>query len=279
MANRFYAPVSFDQPVVKLTGTEAHHLINVLRLKMGEQVVLFDGAGTEAVAEIESVSKRSVELRILDTHTAPLDAIPAIILGTAVPKGERFRWLVEKATELGVTKLVPLITERSIVEPGSGKLEKMKQSVIAACKQCGRNQLMEIDEPTDWNSFLVNESQTGSLFIAQPSGESVGTAIQHLKEETPAVLAVGPEGGFTEAEIEAARNAGAKLISLGRTSCGLKQPPWCWLRFLQFGNPGPRGLRPRHPSWCWLRFSQYGRFGEADSKPTPAPAMYRLRLS
>jgi len=215
MANRFYAPTSFDEPVVKLTGIEAHHLINVLRLKAGEQVVLFDGAGTEATAEIVSTSKRSIELRILEKRFALLDAERAIILGTAVPKGDRFRWLVEKATELGVTKLVPLITERSIVEPGSGKLEKMKQSVIAACKQCGRNQLMQIDEPTNWNRFLANESQTGSLFIAHPAGESVGTAIQHLKEETPAVLAVGPEGGFTEAEIEAARNAGAKLISLG----------------------------------------------------------------
>ena len=215
MTDRFYSSFLPETGEFSLTGSEAHHMHNVLRLRQGQEVVLFDGAGTEATAEIVSTAKRSVELRILEKRSTQPESQPSIILGTAVPKGDRFRWLVEKATELGVTRLVPLITERSVVEPGSGKLEKMQQTVIAACKQCGRNQLMEIDDPTDWDSFLANESQTGSLFIAQPSGKSVGQAVEHLKEETPVVLAVGPEGGFTEFELEATRNVGAKLISLG----------------------------------------------------------------
>lgn len=214
MSDRFYAPVSFDKPTIVLTGSEAHHLINVLRLKPGQQVVLFDGAGTEATAEIVSTAKRSVELRILEKRSSPSESQRTVILGTAVPKGDRFRWLVEKATELGVTRLVPLITERSVVEPGSGKLEKMQQTVIAACKQCGRNRLMEIDEPTDWESFIDRESQSGLLFVAHPSGEKPETVTSSDIGKQPIVFAIGPEGGLTESEISTAVNAGAKLISL-----------------------------------------------------------------
>jgi 16S rRNA (uracil1498-N3)-methyltransferase len=215
MSDRFYAPVSFDEPVLTLTGSEAHHMHNVLRLKQGQEVMLFDGAGTEATAEIVSTSKRSVELRILEKTSTPPGAKRSVILGTAVPKGDRFRWLVEKATELGVTRLVPLITERSVVEPGSGKLEKMKQTVIAACKQSGRNRLMAIDEPTDWNRFIDQESQSGLLFVAHPTGAKPATATSSDSEKQPIILAVGPEGGLTETEISTAVNAKAKLISLG----------------------------------------------------------------
>jgi 16S rRNA (uracil1498-N3)-methyltransferase len=215
MTDRFYSSFLPETGTFSLTGSEAHHMHNVLRLKQSQEVLLFDGAGTEATAEIISISKRSVELRILDKRSTPSKSQRTIILATAVPKGGRFRWLVEKATELGVTRLIPLITERSIVDPGSGKLEKMKQTVIAACKQCGRNQLMQIDEPIDWNGFIDRESQSGLLLVAHPSGEKPEAVISGDSEKRPMIFAVGPEGGFTETEISTAVDAGGKLISLG----------------------------------------------------------------
>lgn len=215
MADRFYAPISFDQPTVELAGSEAHHMQRVMRLKVGEQVILFDGNGIEATAEITTLSKRVVGLRILQKRTTPPLSQSPIILATAVPKGDRFRSLVEKVTELGVTRLIPLLTERSVVAPGSGKLDKVKQTMIAACKQSGRNTLMEIDEPIDWKEFLDQQSQAGSLFVAHPSGESPEKVIVDQTKDQPVILVIGPEGGFSDAEIEQATEAGAKLISLG----------------------------------------------------------------
>ena len=192
---------------------------NVLRLKQGEEIVLFDGAGTEATAEIVSIAKRSVELRILEKRSTQPESQRTIILGTAVPKGDRFRWLVEKATELGVTRLVPLITERSVVEPGSGKLEKMQQTVIAACKQCGRNRLMEIAPLQSLDEFLSAAGELCARLIAHPSGMScphvLDESMPPRAEPQSVVLAIGPEGGFTRAEIELAKSRGWHVVDLG----------------------------------------------------------------
>lgn len=216
MADRFYAPVPLDQPVVELTGPEAHHLANVLRAKPGDEAILFDGEGTETVAEIVAVSKRSVELRPKALRPGAGESWRPIVLGTAVPKGERFRWLVEKATELGVTRLVPLETARSVVEPGFGKLEKMRQVVIAASKQAGRSRLMEIAPLVRWETFVGEELARGVGIVAHPSGEGLTDGRPGEKSgDTAIVLAVGPEGGFTDSEVDSARAAGALLVSLG----------------------------------------------------------------
>ena len=119
---------------------------------------LFDGRGKSATAEILAVHKKAVDLKILHTtETPPPDC--RVILASAVPKGDRFRWLVEKAVELGVDRLIPLVTERSVVKPGVGKREKMEQTVIEASKQCGRNWLMAIEEPKPWIRLLEEDVQ------------------------------------------------------------------------------------------------------------------------
>src|SRR5690606_38633593 len=140
----FYLPESLDRPELTLTGSEAHHLSHVLRLGPGAIVTLFDGEGNEAVAEVISTGKRDVRLKqhSFANRFDPTDV--SITLAVAPPKGDRFRWMVEKATELGVARLVPLLTTRTIVDPRESKLDKLRQTVIAACKQCGRSRLMEI---------------------------------------------------------------------------------------------------------------------------------------
>jgi len=215
MVYRFYAPVPLDEPRVELTGAEAQHLLRVLRLKVGDDVALFDGGGHESQAEIAAVTRNSAELRLVSDWTSESAALPQVILATAVPKGDRFRWLVEKATELGVRRLVPLITERSVVDPGAGKLEKMQQTVIAACKQCGRNTLMEIAQPTDWEAFASSELAERTFFVAHPDGTASTQEPSVDENGQCVVMAVGPEGGWTEAEIDLARQSGARLIGLG----------------------------------------------------------------
>ena len=214
MADRYYVPGGFGEGQIKLAGTEAHHLLSVMRAKVGDRVELFDGLGATASGEIVAATNKSATVRILETAPAPAASGPKLTLVTAVPKGERFRWLVEKATELGVERLVPLAAARSVVLPGRGKLETMQQTVIAACKQSGRNVLMKIDRVTTWDEFVARDPAAGPAVIAHPSGQTIAEFLQ-VPIERDVTAVVGPEGGFTEAEIESATAAGARLVSLG----------------------------------------------------------------
>lgn len=218
MTERFYAPTSFDAPTIVLSGNEAHHLMHVLRLRPGEQVMLFDGQGAEARAEIVALARGSVQLKLVEMLPSQPHRGPALTLATAVPKGERFRWLVEKTTELGVTRLVPLITERSVVKPGQGKLAKMRQTVVAAVRQSGRNRLMHIEEPSEWKDLVSRRFSAQRVLIAHPSGRPFAAGADGADADSAAdalMVCVGPEGGFAEGEIELAVRSGAELVALG----------------------------------------------------------------
>jgi 16S rRNA (uracil1498-N3)-methyltransferase len=211
---RFYLDGPLDQPKAMLSGAEAHHLINVLRGAAGDHVVVFDGEGMEAEAEIAAISRRGVELNVLSRRTTPAPPRP-LVVGTAVPKGDRFRWLVEKATELGVARLVPLRTERSIVEPGAGKLSKLRQTMIAACKQCGLSRLMQIERLTPWAEFVAREIAGRCALIGVPGAPAFHAGMLSAIPEGPIVLAIGPEGDFTADEVRQAIAAGAQPAGLG----------------------------------------------------------------
>ena len=213
MPDWFYAPVSLEGPSVELSGDEARHMTRVLRMKVGDRAVLFDGRGTEAIAEIEALGRYSIRLRIVATRTIP-EPQPPVILATAVPKGDRFRWLVEKATELGVSQLIPVETARSVVEPGAGKLDKMRHTVLAACKQSRRSRGMELAPMVSFAECCRRIADSFAL-IAHPTGESLRAISLDANPGRPVVLMVGPEGGFTDEELTAAVSAGARPVSLG----------------------------------------------------------------
>lgn len=214
MPRRFYLPQSFDSPAIRLTGSEAHHLGRVLRLQPGDEVTLFDGRGIEVRARIDAVAADTVDLVVV-ARAATESTGNALTLATAVPKGERFDWLVEKATELGVARLVPLITDRSVVHPGESKLERLRRTIVEASKQCGRSRLMELTAPIAWHELVESEFSSGEVWVADPSGEPLPHATDDRLQ--PAIVAVGPEGGFTVDELELARERGAKLVGLGTT--------------------------------------------------------------
>ncbi|VAX35634.1 16S rRNA (uracil(1498)-N(3))-methyltransferase, partial [hydrothermal vent metagenome] len=173
MADRFYLPLSYNAATVEIDGTEAHHLTGVMRKKSGDVVELFDGNGTAVLAEIIETKKRSALLRIQKIIVQEtIEPAPRIILATAVPKGERFRWLVEKATEIGISKIIPLQTTRSVVQPSAGKIKKMRATIIAACKQCERNQLMQLAEPVTWKNLFQNIPQKNLVAVGHPQGVS-----------------------------------------------------------------------------------------------------------
>lgn len=214
MTARYYAPHLSDAETCELEGSEFHHLTRVMRAGPGDQVLLFDGAGNAAEAQIVELSKSRASLRILK-RSHETEVGPIVVLATAVPKADRFRWLVEKATELGVSRLIPLQTARSVTEPGSTKLDKMRGTVIEACKQSGRNRLMTIDPLTTWDSFLANLAPSGRLLVADPGGAARASLCETEQSAGPRVLVVGPEGGLTNAEVIQAVQVGARCISLG----------------------------------------------------------------
>jgi 16S rRNA (uracil1498-N3)-methyltransferase len=218
MAERFYCPDASAHAgagrALELVGDEARHLRKVLRVEVGAFVEVFDGNGFATRAEVVSMEKDRVELKAEGPPLPGREPLVQITLATAVPKGERLDWLVEKATELGVSRLVPLLTERSVVDPREGKLDRLRRAVIEASKQCGRNRLMEIDRPTPWADLLIVTGEDDVRLTAHP-GRRRFAAWPLPRAGKPVVVAVGPEGGFTDSEIEAARAAGWVAVGLG----------------------------------------------------------------
>jgi 16S rRNA (uracil1498-N3)-methyltransferase len=207
---RVYFPGPITGARAEISGQEAHHLARVRRAGQGMPVELFDGKGSVFVGKVERVDRHRVEV-VIEARRPPKAAPPvSITLATAVPKGDRFDWLVEKATELGVSRIVPIRTARSVVDPRSSKLERLRRVVVEACKQSGRDLLLTIADPTDWDQLLADPG-SGTLLIAHPGG----TRIAGLEPIREATIAIGPEGGFDDEEIARGLSSGATLVSLG----------------------------------------------------------------
>lgn len=218
MSERFYSaePITSDQVV--LADSEAHHLLHVMRVSPGNRVTLFDGSGAEFVAEVVASRRSQVEFAILSRTEIDRELAFPLIVGVALPKGDRQKWLVEKLTELGISQLVPLVTERSVAEPKPASRARLEQAVIKASKQCGRNLLMDIAAAKRWEEFVRDwRDEAGpdtQCIIAHPGGDPMVDYPTRLHGAR--VLAVGPEGGFTEHEVELAVKQQWQVVSLGR---------------------------------------------------------------
>ncbi len=238
MADRFYINCPLAPGRVLLQGTEAHHLLHVLRARPGRQVTLFNGDGHEYLAEVASVAKRELELIVKSQATPARELGYQLIVAAPVPKGDRAQFLIEKLTELGATSFVPLRTARSVIEPRDAKLDRFERYVIEASKQCGRNVLMAIEPLSDWENYChradlpterwlghlngdgpidPSASNVASVTLSSPpvaGGEGQGEGGKDSLL-TPLAIAIGPEGGFTEEEVKIAKESGWRLISLG----------------------------------------------------------------
>ena len=143
----FIAPIRRAKAGYDWEPTRRRHLNRVCRLGVGDFVEVFDGRGLAMRSEVVATGADWVELMIAGPPLPERPSPFALTLATAVPKGDRFDWLVEKATELGVDRLIPIVTERSVVEPGTSKLSRLRKSIIEASKQSGRNRLMVLESP------------------------------------------------------------------------------------------------------------------------------------
>ncbi len=218
MTHRFYCPEAAAPGEMPLIGEEAHHLTRVLRLNVGDSVVVFDGRGSEFPATIRAAAKRSVQLELGSPLPESRQPPCPLVLAVAMPKGDRQRWLLEKITELGAAEVIPLITERSVAQP-KGASEKWKRAVIESCKQCGRNQLLTFREPATWSALLQDASLSAAKrLLAHPhQPRSLNSWLQTQPPPWPqgVLAAVGPEGGWSDAEVAQALEAGWCGVHLG----------------------------------------------------------------
>jgi 16S rRNA (uracil1498-N3)-methyltransferase len=195
---------------LELDAGQANYLGNVLRLKEGAELIVFDGRSGEWLASIANAGRKRMTLVVERLTRAP-ETIPDVWLAFAPVKRAQTDWLVEKATELGASRLLPVMTQRTVAE--RVKLERLEAIAIEAAEQCGRTRLPDIDEPITLNHLLTHRDAARTLYFADEGG---GEWAPDAFTAGPCIILVGPEGGFTPEERSAIRSApNAVAISLG----------------------------------------------------------------
>lgn len=194
----------------------ARHLAQVLKMRPGERLTVFDGSGGEYAAEIVEAGRRDVRVRLDAFNPVDRESPLEVTLAQCVSKGDRMDYTIQKAVELGVTRIVPLLSERSVVrldaERWDRKLEHWRGVVAAACEQSGRTQVPRVADVTRLDTWLAQPGD-GTLRLVLAPTESV--SLKTLAPVTRLALLIGPEGGLSDTEIAAARRAGCIGIGLG----------------------------------------------------------------
>lgn len=212
--SRFFidAPLSLGRH--ELPEAQAHYIGRVLRLAAGDAVQLFDGSGREFVGELVEVGKKSVQVELREQFAGLAESPLRIHLGQGLSRGERMDWAIQKATELGVAHITPIVSERCEVrlkdERADKRLAHWQQIAISACEQCGRSVLPAIHPPMLLGDWLARTEAELKL-VLHPIAEPLTS---HVRPATLAFL-IGPEGGLSEAEVAEAQRAGYQAARLG----------------------------------------------------------------
>jgi 16S rRNA (uracil1498-N3)-methyltransferase len=200
-----------------IAGDAANHITRVLRLEQGYPLTLFDGRGGEYAARIEAIRNGEVIVDVQERSASIRESALHLTLAQGVARGERMDWVVQKATELGVTRIVPVLTERTVVKldakQSERKLAHWQGIVVAACEQSGRDRIPEVAAPLDLHDFLHGIDLRATRLLLSPTGTQ---RVNDLKApEGGIVVLIGPEGGLTETEQRAALSAGFLAVRLG----------------------------------------------------------------
>jgi 16S rRNA (uracil1498-N3)-methyltransferase len=224
--HRFYAPGFALQRDVELPADEAHHLVKVMRLKAGDLVAVFDGAGHEAIACVQTVAGRRVIVKATETRQPAPEPSIDITLAQALLKSDKMDQVIRDAVMLGVAAIQPVTTERMEVPRAAmragGRHERWDRMVIASVKQCGRAVVPAVHPTLTLSELLVAERDAVCLMLVEPSAEPVGpnfscASLQSLESRVPAkaTILIGPEGGWAPQELTDAVSAGVTLVTMG----------------------------------------------------------------
>lgn len=219
----FYVPSpQIHTDIATITGSEQHHLRNVLRITPSETIRIIDGQGNIYTAEVLSTDTNllSSEARIL-THEFHPQVPPSLTLFQGLPKNDKMTLILQKTTELGITQVVPMYSAHALQKPSRNRSERWHRIVVSATKQCKRAWLPELCEPQTFEASLAQPENFSHRLILNPQTEQ-GSPTQHIKtvlRETPQATAiaffVGPEGGFSNQEVAAAIENGCIPVTLG----------------------------------------------------------------
>ena len=220
--SRFFAPkenVKGDR--IFIDGPEAKHILNVMRLAVNDRVVIFDGTGREYAGFIESAKPKSLVVKVVTVKKPAPEALPSVTLIQAIPKKDKMDYILEKSTELGVSEIWPVMTKRTVVavrdEKTEARTRRWQAIAREASKQCGRKDVPPVRPVSDYGEVVKSLDGYDICLMACLSGETIGIkqAIAGFRHGRAAVM-IGPEGDFTEEEIDAVREIrNCKLISLG----------------------------------------------------------------
>ena len=224
MTRRFYAGEgALDGDALELTGALAQRLAKVLRMRAGEEIVLFDGGGSDARVRLDEVSERRVSATVVERIESPAEPRVRLHVYQSITKGERFEWLLEKGTEVGVARFVPLIAARAVVktEGGGNRADRWRRIVVEAAEQSGRGAVPEVNAPQRFGDAIA--AATGVMLLPyEAAGEQAPNIAEALTADIDALFAlsevsvfIGPEGGWEESEVAAARDAGATIVTMG----------------------------------------------------------------
>jgi 16S rRNA (uracil1498-N3)-methyltransferase len=236
---RFFASELPSQGTVRLDESESHHAVRVLRIQVGDDVLVFDGLGNEGFGTVVSISKKQIAIEVKGKRFAPRDHDGKLVLAIAMPKGDRQRSVIEKLVELGVDILIPIDTERSVAKLDAAGIERLERYALDSCKQCCRNRLLHIEPcipfsellrsnrfSRDADRWLVHPGPEGVAMeeflnpwpqqtIVPPPGEPHREVVETMVPTRTVVFAIGPEGGFSPSEVSASAQAGFRTLNLG----------------------------------------------------------------
>jgi 16S rRNA (uracil1498-N3)-methyltransferase len=217
--HRFYLPPAQCQgPTLGLTGPEAHHALDVLRLRKGDTVGVLDGAGREFECTVRGIDRKTVTLEVCQTYSSPAPDC-RVTLVQAIPKGKLLETIIQKATELGACRVVPLLSERVATrldnDAGAHKAGKWQQIAVEAIKQCGQRWLPQVETPATLPALLAGGERFDLSLVGALRADARHP--RHYFKEHPATLRlwIGPEGDFTDAELAAIQKSGAQPMNLG----------------------------------------------------------------
>jgi 16S rRNA (uracil1498-N3)-methyltransferase len=239
-------------PLIRIGPDDSHHWLDVLRVKEGDRAVVSDGCGMEAVGEIEGAGGGMVTVRVLERRRQD-SASTALMLIQAIPKSQKMEWIIQKATELGVWSVAPVITERGVVKLDDERAEhrtaRWQRIAVEAAKQCRTAWIPKVEPVVRFKGLMESRPRVDVMLIGslEPEAVSLTRCLAELSLRRPNSLAllIGPEGDFSPAENEAARAAGAIQVSFGARTLRVETAAIFGLSVLAhtFGTLGEPGLR------------------------------------
>jgi 16S rRNA (uracil1498-N3)-methyltransferase len=238
--SRFYIPNPHIQNgLLKIEGDEVKHIRKVLRLKAGDEILAFDGLGKEFEGTIVEEGRSSVMVKIQSIFSSKGDSTLEVTLAQSLLKGEKMDYLIQKATELGVKEIIPFFSSRSV--PLLEKSRRLKRHhrwekiAIEASKQCGRGVVPKIESLQDYSGMLRAASTDHlRLILWERDGIKLKEALERSGEKTKIFFVIGPEGGFSQDEVDKAKRAGFVAVTLGKRILRAETASLCLLSILQY---------------------------------------------